>query len=117
MYNERVQIVSIFKDFLIYDDLTEFFKWPYSYMESTVRLTKIYEFYEQYAKIFPNYFAISEKKFMYKNIEWKQRAMNRDPHDTTSICSSSSDTSKHTPPKRLFTTQFIKNLPKINKYD
>ena len=29
MYNEKVQIVSVFKDFLIYDDLTEFLKRSY----------------------------------------------------------------------------------------
>lgn len=75
MYNEKVQIVSIFKDYLIMDDLTEFLKRPYSFSESTVRLTKIYEFYEHYSQIFPNYIAIPEKKFMYKNIERKQRLL------------------------------------------
>lgn len=34
---------------------------------------KIYEFYDSYSQVFPNYIALPEKKFMYKNIEWKQR--------------------------------------------
>ena len=49
MYNEKVQIVSVFKDYLIMDDLTEFLKRPYSLVESTIRLTKIFEFYENYS--------------------------------------------------------------------
>ena len=49
MYNEKVQIVSVFKDYLIMDDLTEFLKRPYSLSESTIWLTKIFEFYENYS--------------------------------------------------------------------
>ena len=71
MYNEKVQIVSVFKDYLIYDDLTEFLKWPYTYQECTLRLSKIFEFYESYSQVFPNYISLPEKKFMYKNIERK----------------------------------------------
>lgn len=69
MYNEKVQVVSVFKDYLIYDDLTEFLKRPYSLSESPQRLVKIFEFYENYSQVFPNYISIPEKKFMYKNIE------------------------------------------------
>lgn len=49
MYNEKVQVVSVFKDYLIYDDLTEFLKRPYTLAESSVRLTKIFEFYDSYS--------------------------------------------------------------------
>ena len=31
------------------------------------------DLYENYSKIFPNYFVVTEKKFMYKNIRKKQK--------------------------------------------
>lgn len=71
MYNEKVLVVCVFKDYLIYDDLTEFLKRPYTYPESIIRLSKIFEFYESYSEVFPNYIVLPEKRFMYKNIERK----------------------------------------------
>ena len=55
MYNEKVRVVGLFKDYLIYDDLTEFLKRKYTYPEAIIRLSKIYEFYEAYSQVFPNY--------------------------------------------------------------
>jgi len=101
MYNEKVQIVSVFKDYLIMDDLTEFLKRPYTLQESTIRLTKIFEFYENYSQIFPNYIAIPERKFMYKNIERKQRLLEQQDRHSSSSDESSSDPSEPvgTPPR------------------
>jgi len=42
MYNEPRHIVSVFKDYLIYDDFSEYMKRFYTYKESTVRLDRIY---------------------------------------------------------------------------
>lgn len=39
--------------------------------EVNSRLPKIYEYYEKYTRVFPNYFNLPESKFMYKNIERK----------------------------------------------
>jgi len=77
MYNERVEVVSVFKDYLIFDDPTECLKRPYTYPESIIRLSKIYEFYGSYSKVFPNYINIPEKKFMFKNLERKRRVLAR----------------------------------------
>ena len=41
--------------------------------EFDARLPKIFEFYEKYSKVFPNYVTIPENKFMFKNIERKQK--------------------------------------------
>ena len=71
MYNEKMRLVAVFKDYLIYDDLTEFLKRPYTLSESVLRLNKIFEFYESYSQVFPNYIDLPEKEFMYKNIERK----------------------------------------------
>jgi hypothetical protein len=73
IYNENTHIVSIFKDYLIMDDISEFLKRRYASFETKPRLTKIYEFYNKYSKVFPNYVALPESKYMFKNIERKQR--------------------------------------------
>lgn len=72
IYNENTHIVSVFKDYLIYDDVSEFLKRHYDQHESKKRLPKVIEFYETYSKVFPNYVNLPENKFMFKNIERKQ---------------------------------------------
>ena len=72
IYNENTHIVSVFKDYLIYDDVSEFLKRHYDQNESKKRLPKVIEFYETYSKVFPNYVNLPENKFMFKNIERKQ---------------------------------------------
>ena len=73
IYNENAHIVSVFKDYLILDDISEFLKRNYASFETKPRLMKIYEFYDKYSKVYPNYISIPESKYMYKNIERKQR--------------------------------------------
>jgi hypothetical protein len=73
IYNENTNLVSVFKDYLIYDDISEFLKRYYSTDEFPSRLPKIFEFYEKYSKVFPNYVNIPENKYMFKNIERKQK--------------------------------------------
>ena len=73
IYNERAHIVAAFKDRLIIDDNGEFLKRYYNLDESFVRLPKFFEYYELYSKIFPNYTAISESKYLYQNIQKKQK--------------------------------------------
>lgn len=73
IYNECTHVVSVFKDYLIMDDISEFMKRSYTLFEIKPRLTKIYEFYDKYSKVFPNYVGLPESKYMFKNIERKQR--------------------------------------------
>jgi hypothetical protein len=73
VYNENTNLVSIFKDYLILDDVSEFLKRFYTNHESVERLPKVVDFYEKYSKVFPNYIVLPESKIMFKNIERKQR--------------------------------------------
>ena len=73
IYNEKSHIVAEFKDRLIIDDTGEFLKRYYNMDESELRLPKFYEYYELYSKIFPNYTAFYEGKYLYQNIQRKQR--------------------------------------------
>ena len=73
IYNEKSHIVALFKDYLILDDTSEFLKRYYTKYESDVRLPRFFEYYETYSKIYPNYTALLEGKFIYRNIQRKQR--------------------------------------------
>ena len=73
IYNEKSHIVATFKDRLITDDTGEFLKRYYKKKESEIRLPKFYEYYDLYSKIFPNYTTFYEGKYLYQNIQRKQR--------------------------------------------
>ena len=73
IFNEKCRIVARFKDFLVLDDSTEFLRRFYSKKELKARLKKIYNFYESYCKIFPNYIILPESQFLYRNIRKKQK--------------------------------------------
>ena len=73
VFNENSLVVARFKDFLIYDDNTEFIRRFYSNKDCKQRLTKILNFYEKYSKIFPNYLVLKENKYLYRNIRKKQK--------------------------------------------
>ena len=49
IYNENTHVVSIFKDYLILDDINEFLKRSYNVAETKVRLPKLCNFYEKYS--------------------------------------------------------------------
>ena len=49
IYNENTHIVSIFKDYLILDDINEFLKRYYTQPETKVRLPKLCSFYDKYS--------------------------------------------------------------------
>lgn len=71
IYNEESHIVSVFKDYLINDDLSEFLRRIYSKTECVERLPKITDYYASYSKLFPTYVILPESKYMYKNIKKK----------------------------------------------
>lgn len=75
MYNEPRHIVSIFKDYLIFDDFSEYLKRPYTNKESIDRLPKVFQFYSAYSKLFPTFVGMGAPacKYMFKNIERKQK--------------------------------------------
>lgn len=75
IYNDTTNLVSVFKDYLIYDDISEFLKRFYKEDECYPRLTKIFSFYDKYSKVFPNYIVLEENRYMFKNIERKQIAI------------------------------------------
>ena len=73
LYNERCRVVAIYKDYIIFNDSTEFLRRFYKKIESKPRLNRILTFYENYSKIFPNYMILRESEYLYKNIRRKQK--------------------------------------------
>lgn len=67
MYNENNEIVSVFKDYLIMDDLTEFLKRSYVKEDWELRLPKIFKFYDSYSSPHPNYAVLPENKYLFRN--------------------------------------------------
>ena len=76
IFNINSRKVSHFKDFLIYDDPNDFMSQFYFKKESILLLKYYISFYEENNKIFPNYFCLSESKYLYNNIQKKQNILN-----------------------------------------
>ena len=71
--NENSHAVAEFKDYLIKGDDSEFLQRLYLLKESIDLIPKISEYYENCSIIFPNYVILPESKYIYKNIQRKQR--------------------------------------------
>ena len=80
MENANTHLVSVFKDHLLYDDTTEFFKEYYKSNQINKRLKSIFEYYESSSYLFPNYTALYEGKYIYKNIIKKQKLIDYIEH-------------------------------------
>lgn len=71
LINSNSHATAIFKDYLVFDDLTENIRALFRITEAKNAImehTKIYS-----KKIRPNYFIMEEKKFIFKNIEKKNK--------------------------------------------
>ena len=77
IYTENCHIVARFKDFLYYDDDTEFFNKFFFKNEQKKILTKVFNFYSKYCKVFPNYMILPENEFLYRNLRKKQKLIDQ----------------------------------------
>ena len=108
IFNVQTHIVAVFKDYLIYDDIIELLKTSYRLGEAKDRLHKACDFYEKYSKVFPNYIALKEKSYMFKNIERKQKLIDKRQQALQSPHKEGNDEKC----KKLLTNNFIKDLSK-----
>ena len=76
MENANTHLISRFKDYLFYDDFTEFFSKFYNLREALDILIPLLKYYEKSSYIFPNYTILHEGKYIYKNIIKKQILIN-----------------------------------------
>ena len=75
--NGKCHLVAVFKDSLINDDVSEFFKRSYKLFESPRRIKKLVNFYTTTSVIFPNYTPLPEAKYIYKNVMHKQKLIDQ----------------------------------------
>ena len=73
IFNDPSLYTAKFKEYLLIEDENEFLRRFYKNTELKKKLTTIYNFYANYSKIFPNYIIIPESKYLYKNIQKKQK--------------------------------------------
>ena len=78
LYNNKSLIVAKFKDFLLYEDSSEFLKRFYRLEEIGPRLKKLYNYFHKYMLIQPNYCLLNESKFLISNIFRKQIIMDKE---------------------------------------
>eukprot|EP00826_Nyctotherus_ovalis_P044547 TRINITY_DN4814_c0_g1_i11.p1 TRINITY_DN4814_c0_g1~~TRINITY_DN4814_c0_g1_i11.p1 ORF type:complete len:627 (+),score=173.02 TRINITY_DN4814_c0_g1_i11:28-1881(+) len=109
IYNDNTHIVSAFKDFLICDDIEEFLKRYYNSKETTTRLNKIFDFYDKYSKVFPNYVILDAKKYLLKNISRKQRVIDEQQELAEEMEQKKNEDNSVVNPK-LLTSTFIREL-------
>ena len=73
IYDEKKHIVSVFKNYLLWDETSDFLKRFYYKSESIKRLPKISHYYEKYTLFPPVYFNLEDViRIMLKNIRKKK---------------------------------------------
>ena len=77
IFNIPSHFTASFKEYLLKEENSEFLKRFYYKNELKMKLHNIYNFYEKYSKIFPNYTVIHEGHYMYKNILKKQKMIDK----------------------------------------
>ena len=74
IFNENKRVVSIFKDYLIWDESSEFFKKCFNLPYITMMLPKISAYYENYTKYFPVYSPLEDiLHILSKNMSKKRK--------------------------------------------
>lgn len=68
-------IVAQFKDYLLYEDKNEFLQKTYQRSDIKINLPQILEYYNSCSVIFPNYVVLYESKYIFKNIQKKQKVI------------------------------------------
>ena len=71
--NEKSHLVAEFKDFLVMGDMGEFILKYYNKKEIDAIYKQILDYYNENLFIFPNYVALYESKYIYNNIQKKQK--------------------------------------------
>ena len=71
--NEKSHLVAEFKDFLVLGDTGEFILKYYKKKDTNKIYKQILDYYNENLFIFPNYVALYESKYIYNNIQKKQK--------------------------------------------
>ena len=115
VHNERGHIVAEFKDFLICGDLNEFLQKYYKLKEINFLLPKIYEYYIYSSVIFPNYIKLPESRYIYRNIQRKQKVIDAQQEQEDKEEKIKKGLIKKEKREDIFTTQIVDSI--LNQTD
>lgn len=110
--NEKSHLVAEFKDFLVIGDTAEFLQQYYSFKEIGIIFPQILEYYKENLFIFPNYVILPESKYIYLNIQKKQKIIDIQEEDEDRIKNINNDDKDM---KTIFTHNEMENL--LNQTD
>lgn len=112
IFNEESHFVATFKEYLIYEEVNEFFKRFYEMNESRIKIAKILQFYDKYSKIYPNYTQLPESKYIYKNIKRKQKMIDNMQNSENHEIDLSSNSSYIS---NIFDTKALKSIEDVSR--
>ena len=115
MHNDPGHIVAEFKDFLIAGDINEFLMKNYKIHEIKFLLPKIFEYYISSSVIFPNYIILPESKYIYKNIQKKQKVIDAIQDQEDKDEKIKKGLLKEEEKENVFTTQIVDSI--LNQTD
>ena len=86
IFDEKKRIVSIFKDYLLWYETSDFFKLFYKKNKSNKMIKRFIRYYESYTLFFPEYGPLEDiLKILKKNIKRKKKYMERVEDDDLNI--------------------------------
>ena len=115
IHNDPGHIVAEFKDFLIAGDINEFLMKSYKKNEINFLLPKIFEYYTNSSVIFPNYVILPESKYIYKNIQKKQKVIDAIQDQEEKDEGIKKGLIKEEEKENVFTTQIVDSI--LNQTD
>jgi len=114
IYDERKHIVSVFKDYLFWDENSDFLKRFYKLNESIDRMPRISAYYQTYTLIKPIYFKLECYKLISKNLKrHKKRLENLEEKISKNNVKRNNNNSGHEENNKIETN--INNFSKIVK--
>ena len=111
VFNFNNHKVSLFKDYLLLYDPSDFIRKFYFKEECISHLKYYFSFYEENNKIFPNYFGLPESKYIYWNIRKKQNILNNIEYMNMKL-----DNKKHKSYGTIFSSSVQKSIYNESEY-
>ena len=111
--NEKSHLVAEFKDFLVLGDIAEFLKKFYIFEEIQELYFQILEYYTENLFIFPNYVILPESKYIYLNIQKKQKIIDIQENEENENKTKNTDINSNV--KTIFSNNEIESL--LNQTD
>ena len=117
IYDERKHIVSVFKNYLLWDEMSDFLKRFYYKHESKNRLPKINHYYEKYTLFPPVYFPLEDViKIMLKNVKRKKKYLEMIEENEDNMCGNNNKKKENKEFNRIINPSDISQTMSLKTY-